>query len=595
MDITVEPRVPQARCYRCGTAKVSALCHHCWRPGCAEHVLPSQRWAELILGSEGSGPGLQRKGAHHCEACAHLRAGLAGPMSRRLAMGVAVAALAVAGLILVWLAPAPGLVLLLAGGTGAGWVYLRIRSSTAVARASMPVSLHPKMSDVRMTETLRGKIWLGAHDEDYRTVLEGVEGKVSMTVSFGQPDRERTRRRRRSSAREGREGQVPFCAGSLLLQGQLGIRAGPHIDGPVVVLNGDSSQYPVFRETDPPSSSQWPVTLEYLLAEKPDIPSGPVWITPSIVPDSDRRALELDIQWVEFGPDEEHPLDLEMIEMLRLEFPVAWGTILSWGVNGDVDVQPRAVTGLTGTGHRSFDLTRLHPPKRREAGKRKFQPPRQTVSIRFSGQIDRGDEISGQLNATLRGTLSGVTRIRVFDALGAPRSYRTPAIRTRVEMGFRLSLASIRYQAIRVVPGRAADEIDRASLAEFAVIPGDETVIALTNALSQEGYYVKHVIENPPQIGRQARRVQRYWDIAGRRYEGVYPVDFFVILTGEEVYGGGIRPVRGTTKVGIVVKGAYTDDEMDTRVMDEWYRLRELTFETLKSQDPTRGFAGEQG
>jgi len=594
VDINVEPRVPQARCYKCGSVKVSALCHHCWRPGCAEHVLPSQRWAELILGSEGNGPGLQRKGAYHCETCAHLRAGLAGPMSRRLAMGVAAAALAAAGLILVWLTPAVGLVLLLAGGAGAVWAYVRIRRGTAAARASMAVALHPKVSDVRMTETLRGEIWLGAHDEDYRTDLEGVEGKVSMTISFGQPDRDRTRRWRRSSAREGREGQVPFCAGSLLLQGQLGIKAGPHIDGPVVVLNGDARQYPVFREMDPPSSSQWPVTLEYLLSEKPRIPSGPVWITPSIVPESGRRSLELDIQWVEFGPDEDHPLDLEMIEMLRLEFPVAWGTILSWGVYGDVYVQPRAVTGLTGAGHRSFELTRLHPP-RQETGKRKFRAPRQTVSIRFSGQIDPGHEISGHLSATLRGTLSGVTRIRMFSALGAPRSYGIPAIRTRVEMGFRLSLASIRYQAVRVIPGHAAEETDRARLDELKVIPGDEAVIALTNALSEEGYYVKHVIENPPQIGRQARRVQRYWNIAGRRYEGVYPVDFFVILTGEEIYGGGIRPVGGKTKVGIVVKGAYTDDEMDTRVMDEWIRLRELTFETLKRQVPNRGFAGEQG
>jgi len=594
VDIKVEPRVPQARCYKCGSAKVSALCHHCWRPGCAEHVLPSQRWAELILGREGSGPGLQRKGAYHCESCAHRRAGLAGPMSRRLAMGLAAAGLAAAGLILVWLTPAVGLVLLLAGGAGAVWAYVRIRRGTAEARASMPVALHPKVSDVRMTETVRGEIWLGAHDEDYRTDLKGVEGKVSMTVSFGQPDRERVRRRRRSSAREGRQGQVPFCAGGLLLQGQLGIKAGPHIDGPVVILNGDARQYPVFRETDPPSSSQWPVTLEYLLAEKPRIPSGPVWITPSIVPESARRALELDIQWVEFGPDEDRPLDLEMIEMLRLEFPVAWGTIQSWEVYGDVDVQPRAVTGLTGTGYRSFELTRLRPP-RQETGKRKFRAPRQTVSVRFSGRIDAGHEISGHLSATLRGTLSGVTRIRMFSALGAPRSYGTPAIRTRVEMAFRLSLANIRYQEIRVVSGHVAEETDRARPAELKVIPGDETVIALTNALSEEGYYVKHVIENPPQIGRQARRVQRYWNIAGRRYEGVYPVDFFVMLTGEERYGGGIRPVGGTTKVEIVVKGAFTDDEMDTRVVDEWRRLRELTRETMKRLDSTGGFTGERG
>jgi hypothetical protein len=93
------------------------------------------------------------------------------------------------------------------------------------------------------------------------------------------------------------------------------------------------------------------------------------------------------------------------------------------------------------------------------------------------------------------------------------------------------------------------------------------------------------VIENPPRSGRRADLVQRYWDIAGRRYEGVYPIDFHIILTGEEVYSGEIRPERGTTKVRIVVKGAFTDDEMDTRIGDEWKRLRELALETLGHPD----------
>jgi hypothetical protein len=34
-----------------------------------------------------------------------------------------------------------------------------------------------------------------------------------------------------------------------------------------------------------------------------------------------------------------------------------------------------------------------------------------------------------------------------------------------------------------------------------------------------------------------------------------------------------------------VVKGAFTDDEMDTRIGDEWKRLRELALETLGHPD----------
>jgi hypothetical protein len=95
------------------------------------------------------------------------------------------------------------------------------------------------------------------------------------------------------------------------------------------------------------------------------------------------------------------------------------------------------------------------------------------------------------------------------------------------------------------------------------------------------------VIENPPRSGGRANLVQRYWDIAGRRYVGVYPIDFHVVLIGEEVHRGGIRPENGTTKVRIVVKGAYTNAEMSERVEEEWKALCTLTADTLKRQEGT--------
>lgn len=253
----------------------------------------------------------------------------------------------------------------------------------------------------------------------------------------------------------------------------------------------------------------------------------------------------------------------------------------------------RAVAGLMPGGHQWFELKRLRPDKQEKVD-REHRAARLTLSIRFVGQVDPEDEISGRVEATMRGTLSGVTGVWLFNSLGARREYTARAsIKTRMDVKFRLSLASIRYQAVRVVPDRAAEDSDRDGYAdEFPVVPGDETVIALTNAMSEEDYYVKRVIENPPRSGGRADRVQRYWDIAGRRYDGVYPIDFHIILTGEEVHSGGIRPERGTTKVRIVVKGAYTDNDMDTRIGDEWKRLHDLTLETLGHQDSTASESG---
>jgi hypothetical protein len=584
-DVTIEPRAPVVRCYKCGSSQVSALCHHCWRPGCAEHVLPSPKWAEKLFGREGGGPGLQNTRARHCGDCSHVRAGTAGTTSRWLAAGVAGAGLAAIGLIAIWLSLIVGLIFLLAGGIAAAGAFLRVRRSTARARAGMPVLLHPKVADVELIEQLRGEITLGAHGEDYRTVLEPVKGTLSMALTFGRPDRDRVWPRHRRTNARGAE--VRYCAGRLVLQGQFGIGAGEGIDGPVLALDGDARDYPVFRAMDPPSSSLWKFVRSYELRAEPDVSTGPVWITPSIVPESDRHGLELDVQWVEFGPDDDKPLSLDTIELLRLEFPVSWGEIQNWGILQEVSDRPRAVKGLMPGGRRSLELTRLIPAKQEE--KDAPRATRLTLSIRFRGKVDLKDEISGRLSATMRGTLSGVTGVALFDSLGGRRRYTGAAsIKTRVDANFRLSLASIRYQAVRVDPDRAAEDSDRDSYAnDFAVIPGDETVIALTNAMSEEGYYVKYVIENPPRSGKRADLVQRYWEIAGRRYVGVYPIDFHIILTGEEVHGGGIHPESGTTKVRIVVKGAYTDDEMNTRIGDEWKGLRDLTLETLGRHDPT--------
>ena len=69
-----------------------------------------------------------------------------------------------------------------------------------------------------------------------------------------------------------------------------------------------------------------PPALSYRLAREPAIRKGPVWVTPSLVPESDRRALELDIQWVDLGPRDQR-ISLDVIELIQLRYPAAWGKV----------------------------------------------------------------------------------------------------------------------------------------------------------------------------------------------------------------------------------------------------------------------------
>jgi hypothetical protein len=567
MTITVEQRAPRVRCYKCGSLLILALCHHCWRPGCANHVRPAPSWVERLLGKEGTGKGLEKDRAYHCAECAH------APTGRRLALGTAGVAAAATGVIVAWLNLVSGLALLLVGGTVAGGAYLHLQRRAAQARVTMPLPVRPKIGDLCLIEKLGARITLGP-DGKYATNPRPVEGELTMILIFGRPDRERLERqlgrRSRASSRD-----VRFSAGRLVLQGRVGIREGQDFPGPILALDGSTGTYPVFRTEDPHASSSWKIELPYQLSADPDLSSGLVWITPSIVPESDRRALEIEIQWIKLGPDDKL-LSLDVIEMLQLRLPASWGNV--------EQVSERAIQGTLPedpAGHQVVEWRQLSP------GEQERQSQRLTLAVRFKNQIELEDVVCGRLEATMKGTLSGIDGVRLYGSLGGRRSLPGVSIRTRIEADFDLSLESIRYQAVRIVPDHTEDDSASAYPDEFGVIPDDETVIELTNAMSEQGYYVKRVIENPPRSGGRANLVQRYWDIAGRRYVGVYPIDFHVVLIGEEVHRGGIRPEDGTTKVRIVVKGAYTNAEMSERVEEEWKALCTLTADTLKRQEGT--------
>lgn len=85
------------------------------------------------------------------------------------------------------------------------------------------------------------------------------------------------------------------------------------------------------------------------------------------------------------------------------------------------------------------------------------------------------------------------------------------------------------------------------------VIPDSRTVAGVTAELSAGDYYVKRVVENPPTPDRTAAAINRYWDISGRKYDGLYPIDFHIVLSGQEIHDGG-TVVSGHTDVAISVR-----------------------------------------
>jgi hypothetical protein len=582
VKVEQESRAPQVRCHQCGSLSLAALCHHCWRPLCSKHAHAPGRSGQWLTGREGSGSGLGRTRAQHCVMCA-------APVTRgpRLTTA-ALAILAAGGAVALSSIASPA-----AGGAVAAFTLAVAGIALVAARrqarrtsGDRPMPVRPIVERIALTERLNVTITLDERGR-YELVPSEVNGKVEAVLVFGRTDQERFERwLRRRPRKVGRD--TRFTAGRLVLTGRAPIAAGEQALAPVIPLDGNTAEFSVFRESDPQSASRWPFELPYKLLDNPELNSGPIWITPSVLPGSDRRSVELELQWVKLASDD-RPLDVEMVEFFELLYPVAWGEVeqVSHGAATLGPTDPDS----EGRSRMKVRWTQIMPRKKEQ------EERRLTLIVRFKNKVDLDDHLSGSVEVVMTGALSGIEDIELYGSLGERRQHAGGArIRTRIMARFDLSLAKVRYQAERVFPPYHAKDGEASQLAaSFEVVPNDETVIELTNAMSERGFYVKRVIENPPRSGNKADVIQRYWDIAGRHYHGVWPLDFHLILTGEEFHRGDIRPAHGTTKVRIIVRGSYSNTAMKERIERLWTDLNQLTRDTIRNQVPRSSPATTNG
>jgi hypothetical protein len=197
----------------------------------------------------------------------------------------------------------------------------------------------------------------------------------------------------------------------------------------------------------------------------------------------------------------------------------------------------------------------------------------QILTVRFQDKAQISDRLSGSLRATFETTLSGISGVRLHQAAG---STLQPGVKVTTELevtvDFELCLRAVRYQDAEAVP--EAEHL--AVNTHPQVTPDAQTVANLTNKLSERGCYIKRVVENPPRGGWRADRVNRYWDIAGRRYDGIFPVDFRIVLTGEEEYADGLHPRSGSTTTQLSVYGYYVNETMSGEVTADSELKREI-------------------
>ena len=167
-------------------------------------------------------------------------------------------------------------------------------------------------------------------------------------------------------------------------------------------------------------------------------------------------------------------------------------------------------------------------------------------------------------------------------------------VRTEVTVDFEISLAALRYQNDLAIPDASSPnenraggfDGDRGEPVKYGVVPDYRLVTELTNLISEAGYYVKSVVEHLPyrDDGRE-NVLNRVWDIGGRWYEGVLPVDFGINVRGEELGEDDSRGSIGWTMAQVTVHGSYVNDRdlAQRRMIEEtWKSLHEMVEDLLK-------------
>jgi len=569
MSLKVIDRAPEVRCYQCGSTDIRSVCHHCARPICAQHgsVAVRERATSLSAGPDATGApgGLGASGGPGSpSALADLDT---RPTSREFA-----------GLKLLPVQAAvhhcedhDHTVGLLSAGVTVASGILRRRQTPADELPPLPV--FPDVNTASVVERLTGEVQLT--DAGYVSTPQPVEGKIVIGMTHARARWQETMGRYRKRYQLAEDYPVKFAAGVAMLRGKAGLAFGAGQDailpdGLGVEFRGDVDGHDLFDAKRGRPQGEWELSVRYKLQSARAPQDIPLWIVPSLGATSGKRVLMIDLHWNMPEVDGSRA-ELNQFELIEFQVPHQWGNLQDASPPGAASSpptpgQPRIIRWRQ---HRPAADDRL----RRRSGSA-TAPRSMTLSMQFEKPILDQPRLSGSLRATFNRTLSGVTGLDFYLPGGGPVRHLDVKPRTEISVRFDISLSTLRYQERRAVPdeSRATGEDKfRSRSDEFiGVMPDYHTVIELTNAISADGYYVKTVVEDHPNHDSRDKTFKRGWDISGRWYQGVFPINFIISLRGTEPEDSVAGSALGRTVAQVAVDGTFPNAEMEQKIEDKW-------------------------
>jgi hypothetical protein len=100
------------------------------------------------------------------------------------------------------------------------------------------------------------------------------------------------------------------------------------------------------------------------------------------------------------------------------------------------------------------------------------------------------------------------------------------------------------------------------------------------------------VVEDHPNRDPRDRTFKRGWDITGRWYEGVFPINFIISLRGTEPEDSVAGSALGRTVAEVTVDGTFPNAEMKKKIEDKWDGLHARVTELLAGRQVRGGDPG---
>jgi hypothetical protein len=247
MALKVIDRAPQARCYECGSTDIRSVCHHCWRPICAQHGALSLR--DGLPGASDDADPAGAAGGPGAAGQEQPASPDAKPTSREFA-GLKLPPIRAA--VHHCTEHAHNVTLMVSG------MALFKRHTPAHELPALPV--FPDVNAVSVVERLTGEVRLA--DEGYISTPQPVEGEIVIGMTHARARWQETMSRYRKRHQVPADFPVRFAAGFALLRGKAGLVFDAGQDAVLpdrlgLEFSGDVHGHPLFDDKPGHPQGDW--------------------------------------------------------------------------------------------------------------------------------------------------------------------------------------------------------------------------------------------------------------------------------------------------------------------------------------------------